>query len=291
MPKIVIYEHIDLPMQWNFEDTTEEKMEKFIDSNNLIKFYDINNSKDLFTILDDIKKVKNCNSFMLSNRYYTKDTLIQTFITDDRTEKIFVKRKINENDSYTYIDIKVKNCECYEYLDVTKKDIIFLLREIFIKKGIMVTPSGMKEIEYVNFVPDGTEIKILNTSEGDISYCDYSVISNDYDEEFERVDEYDKSKCDFVAFYYDFGVGELRLYVQKEANEKNTIISNLVKKDIFGTVFVGLCDKMNVETQNYNLNLDIDLFNTIIQKIDVIKKTEPKVDGLYNIYRVISLIA
>jgi hypothetical protein len=146
--QIAIMRNITFNYNMNFVDLSEENIKnKILDS---VEFYTITCTMDLFNILQSEYQTNSC--FEITNCLYTKDTLIQSFHidTNPKNDFILVKRKINNDDSYTYIDFD-QDFDKFEYLPLELSDVIQIIRSKYISIGIYISADNdIHEIEYIN---------------------------------------------------------------------------------------------------------------------------------------------
>lgn len=297
--KFAVLNSVSLRLENSFESLTRDKIRKQIESN--INFIDFTNTKDLFSKLHEnlgkgVLEVMNCD---YDKNYLTQGLYFENDI--DMYKKLaLVKRKIKQNDSYTFLDFDPKNPddEKYEYISINIEDIVELFRNKYVHAGIIVTYDGIfKQIEYIDLDDSdkqkGKIIYKLNDSDIEINYLNFVNVIQELHEKqtsISNIDKYlhekiEELNIDHMYSKKDFAIGVFSCYIQTKSLYQNEIISKLFKDCIFGNVIIGL------ETKHHNdvrsLKLTPELFKQILNFINVNdgnKKYKPKNIDFFNIF-------
>jgi len=245
-----------------------------------ISFHQFNTFDDLIKISYDL--LLKPDGFNVEVYYYNKDYVIQkiekskeTIITGAITslyeEGIFVKRKIIENDSYTFADNVT-----YEFLDMTIDDISNIIKNHYIHKGLKITFNDSYEIEYVishlietEFV-DKLFIKENNVIK-DITFVNFLAIANNFNSDINKAIEYinnfsNTSYIQYLFIQYDLHYCIMNCYYDFVHHEKliNNTMKLLTDVDFDTECFIGFQD---INKNNEYIPLDKNILNHTIQLI------------------------
>lgn len=274
------------------EDILREKL------NNVI-FYDVNNTLDMYKKINDVLYCGDPNKLIdIANCYYDNKILIQAFYIDDSNKQILVKRKINPNDSYTFMDFKFSEnpseiCDPYELLDITIEDIMNLIIRQYSYCAVLVRTNLTEEnIEIIlNTTADivgNIEIKNDNI----IKYMNMRNWLNQNNFDNENADP-DKLEEELHKYIYNNGIqymyskhntpiGMFNLIAPITSTEKNHKLSHILNQDVFGDCYLWLEENSESSQEHMTLRLDIELFNKIAHDKCSIDKRKNKL--FYNIY-------
>jgi hypothetical protein len=242
--------------------------------------------------------------FDVEHCYYDKNILIEAIYIDNTASDTFdklvvVKRKIHENDTYTFceFDPKIPEVDKYEYESVELSDIVKIIRNKYIVNGVMVRANGeMQNITYLSKTEeDGQYVEKMVVKVGDtektIRYlnivnimrelCEKEqleqqqqlekdqleqqqlTIKNEEHIDIDKIlaDKLNESEASHLHMKRDAGLGIFNCYCQANGTVKNDMISNYIKEDIYGDVILGFENKMDNDERL--LNLTVDLFKKI----------------------------
>jgi hypothetical protein len=288
-------------VSFNFSETevlSNELLESHLDGK--VFFHDFTGTADLFEKMHShlgkcMVEILNCK--------YDETFLLQAFYSENSTTEvhenlIIVKRKINENDSYTFLEFDSNNpsTDIYTYYDVLLNDLYDVLKGKYNHKGIIIrSDNSISDVVFYdkyNKDNHSGELKITKT-DGSIDTYKYisinSIVSkhendNLSPEEFSKVlqEHIDSTESNYLYAQKDFGLGILNCYYQMIGIVKNDTISKLIGDEIYGDVIVGLENNLNDDSRI--LNLDKILFEKIT-KLTQITNFTPKNEYFCNIYK------
>lgn len=275
----------------SFSDLSKDKINSVLSN---VTYCTINNTSDLFNIV--AKSIYNdlppSTLVDITNCYYDETTLIQTITCDLINVSVVVKRKILPNDSYTYLEYNENN-DPYQYLDVTYDDLYNLIYRQHVYQGVYSESSKETNVDIlVNKTDDvfGQADIRLNDNIMSLRYMNLGAwISEKKPKDL----EFDNEECqellnDFINdhrvshFYsrYDMDVGILHLITKQYCFAKNEKVSELIKDDIFGDVFLWLEEKFDNDASSV-LRLNTELFNKLVKGMALANAKNKK---FYNIY-------
>ena len=254
----------------NYKNYLEDKLE----------FHDFMDTTDLFKKLSELSKSKSLEIF---NCAYDSKYVIQAFYyhTESKCydQIIFVKREILENDSYTYLDFDKDN-DKHIYVDVNIEDLIKILKNKYVTKGIKITSSNSFEVvEYVNisesgnigtlFFSDGNTLKYANikniineahnTNDNNTSTDDNTEIKpDDVDEKINKLitETIDSNSVNHIYTQKNIDFCLLNYYSQVIGFEKNTMMSEILRDDIYGDIIVGIENSLDDDTRMLNVSIN-----------------------------------
>lgn len=233
---------------------------------------------------------------------YNETLLLQAFYLEESTDDvheniILIKRKIRENDSYTFLDFDSEKSEDdkYSYLDVEMSDVLNLLKNKYSHSGVCVHSDGsLSNIEYVNIYNKDTHSGIMKILQPDGSYVenkyvDVNMIVHKHEKENPTEAEFatllqqkiDDETANYIYCQKDFSIGLLNCHYQIIGINKNNIMSEIIGENIYGDVFVGLENKLNDDERI--LNLDATIFEKIV-KLCKSSDFKPKNSLFCNLY-------
>lgn len=277
MPQLAVLKNISFNFKNSFDDLTPDFFKQHLDEK--IEYVNFANTKELLVIINDL--FMDTKDIDIVNCHYDKTTLYQGFCHDNNVDTFYdnfviVKRKINDNDSYTYLDYKEDEPDIYTYYDINYDDIVFVLRKKHIHIGIMLSENGnVYDMEYINtYDKDKNCGKITLENKHEMPYfniahymslCNNDNENKDNNENNEKklFDEINESGLTYLYTQKNIDIGLLNCYSQTEGFVKNEIASKLFNEDIYGDVFLGLENNSNHDTRI--LNLTSELFQKIIK--------------------------
>lgn len=248
-----------------------------------VAFVDFDNTVDLITKiateLDDVlKKFPERPPLDVLNCLYTKDTLIQGFYVESGEsvyEKIiFVKRKILNDDSYTYVNFDPSD-DKFEYLDMQLDDIVKIIKGKYVSNALVISSSGnIKNIECMDTYDDASDSGVLKISHDEIirevKYLNVKNILKKFgsnepnEEELSKIlsEKIDSTGSTYVCTQLEFSLGLLNCYCEVVAMNKNDVISGLMDMDVYGDVIITLENHLNDDSRL--LDITPELFNKIL---------------------------
>jgi hypothetical protein len=288
-------------VSFNFSEKdvlSKEFLESHLDGK--VFFHDFTGTKDLFEKMHThlgkcMVEILNCK--------YDETYLLQAFYPENSSTEVhenlvIVKRKINEKDSYTFLEFDSSNptTDVYIYCDVLLDDLLDVLESKYNHKGIIVrSDNSVDNIAFYdkyNKDNHSGELKITKTDGTTNTYKYISINSivskhendNLSPEEFSKVlqEHIDSTESNYLYAQRDFGLGILNCYYQIIGIIKNDTISKLISDEIYGDVVVGLENNLNDDSRI--LNLDKELFEKII-KLTQMTNFSPKNEYFCNIYK------
>lgn len=256
------------------------------------------------------------------NCVYTESTLLQAIYSEsseesERSDKfdilILVKRKLSDDDSYTFVNhLNESGIDIYrdKYLDVDHTDVVTFIRSKFVHKCVQISDDGdVIDTECINLSLDQYTgiLKFDKTADiAEARYVHYQNLSTSISDEhtFESKDAEQKclndlfhEKLSSTGSDYVFAQREItkdiyldcycRPFVSQQAG-KNEFFSKLFGEDIFGDVIL-LCEvHKNEEERIVSLDTKLllklcDILNKKKETSDVtIKQKNPH---FFNIFR------
>lgn len=272
--------------------------------NDCVTFYDFDGTKDLFTKIHSLM-----GNYMLEivNGTYNENTLTQViYVENDNTvhdKMIVIKRKIRQDDSYTFLEFTENGTDIFEYDDVNYDELVNMIHQKYVHSGIIVNAdNSIDQIEYVyiedkndqnmgtisykiqnkNEIHNTKYLHLINIMQGlkdsskkeddDINMTEYNKIIDEKMNAFQ---------CTHLYNQKDFKLGIFNFYSPVFGTDKNEIASNLLEDNIYGNVIITLETKLNNDERLLNLN--DDLFQSILKTI---KNSDflPKNKHYFNIY-------
>lgn len=294
MPIIANLKEISFDLKMSFEDLEKTKIEKYIE--NKIDYININNTLDMYYYVQDIFG-KNSH-IDIGNCKFNEKFLYQYFSIDNENEQlhknlILVKRKIREEDSYTFLeyDPNIPETDVFEYCDVTKDDIIDIIRSKSLIPGLIIKDNGEiieQNLLFLNRNDDVGKI-VLETNNKEIFYLNIANIVNKHNNNDNLVNEIMKEKANAYGtnyFYTQICNGPLifNCFYLSHSETKNEIVSNLINDDIYGDVIIFIQNNCDNDTDTI-IDASKDLFNKIYDVIVNQKKIKRKNPHFFNIYK------
>jgi hypothetical protein len=303
MPTFALLKNVSFVFNNTFESLTHEIISNTIKDN--IEFITFTDTCDLFTKIHSIFSSQSLE-IDIDNSYYNDTFLYQGFynFTQDTVHKNFVltKRKILENDSYTYIDFNYDIPDIHTYYDITLSDIVNIIRCKYIHLGIMLCSTGeIKEYEYITtyntdtycgklLLSNNTEFSfinianILHLSETKTNTNTNTEINTEIDIDTEKSEllhkKISESGTDYIYTQKKINIGLIDCYCKFSGTDrKNEIASKFFNDDVFGDLFFSMENIFNDD--NRSLNLTSDMFKKII---NLTSQFKPKNTLFFNIY-------
>ena len=276
MYKFALLQNVSFNFSNSLNTLTNETIKQYISDK--FELFAFDNSKELFT---SIHEILGKGIYEIINCYYDESVLIQAIFLEDNVSEnykklILVKRKIHENDTYTFLEFDpTSNTEKYQYETMIMDDVVNVVMDKNLNKGVYVHSN--KQIDNVLYY-DKTESNQLGTlvvlHDGNVREFKYLNLVNIMQEVSDKNltdDEFtetlktrlDESGADYLYTQKDFGLGLLNCYYQTFGFTKNEIISKLIKEDISGDVIIGLENKLNDDSRL--LGITKDTFKKIIE--------------------------
>jgi hypothetical protein len=261
---------------------------------NKLEFHDFNGTLNLFK---KIKELMSSSAIEIFNCTYDNKFLIQAFYyhteSDGYDEIIFVKRQLLEKDSYTYLDF-VEDDDKHIYHDVELIDLIQILKNKYVIKGLIVKASTntLEEIEFIK-TPDFENIgEIIIYQHDTIKYLNIKNIINKIhnDDSITNPDDsintivneiIDSHSLNYVYTQKNMDFCVLNYYSQIIGFEKNIIMSEILRDNIYGDIIISIENVNDDDTRI--LNLTTPLFNNIYKCIQS-KIFKRKNHHYFNIY-------
>jgi hypothetical protein len=294
MHKFVLLKNVSFNFSNSLNDLTNNKIEEYLKDK--VEFYSFNNSKELFT---SIHEILGNGIYENINCYYDNSVLIQAIFFEDNinenyTKLLLVKRKIHDNDTYTFLEFDPSSdTDIYQYDSITPNDIINIIMEKNLNRGIYVhSDKKIDEIVYfdktesdqigtltINHNGVSKELKYLNLVNLIKELSEKNISETQFTEILQK--KLDESGVEYLYTQKDFGLGLLNCYYQIIGFAKNEIVSNLINEDISGDVIIGLENKLNDDSRL--LGLTSETFKQII-KLSKNNKFKVKNEIFCNIY-------
>jgi hypothetical protein len=282
-------------------------IEEYINEN--IEFVSIDKTLDFYQLSNLIFNGKTID---ITNCYYDDKILIQGLSVDDLDTYIFIKRKIHNNDTYTFLEYRYdennpdNSIDPYEYETITINDIINIIYKKYVINGIYIDADSSIKPQKMSFIinrkyesndimtPGVIDIEMCDKIK-EIKYLDISKIINKFmsdnvpEQEYETKINQITSAINPDYFYsrFDIGFGIINYCIKVNQSKKNELMSAIIKEDIVGDVY--LWYECSANKEEVIINLSLDLFNclsdTIINKI----KRTIKNPSFFNIYRELTI--
>lgn len=294
MPIIANLKEISFDFKMNFEDLNKNKIEKYIEDK--IDYVNINNTLDIYYYVQNIFGPK--SSIDIENCKFDNEFLYQYFSINNDIEKlhknlILVKRKIREDDSYTFLeyDPNAPETDVFEYCDVTKDDIVDIIRNKSLIPALIIKDNGEITQENLLFLNRNDDVGkiMLETNNKELFYLNIANIVNKYTDNEELINETIKEKSFAYSanyFYTQISNGPLifNCFYLSHSENKNENMSKLINYDIYGDAIIFLQNNSDNDTDTI-INITKELFDKIYDVIVNKKKIKRKNIHFFNIYR------
>jgi hypothetical protein len=275
-------------------------------------FIQYENTMDLYNIVtstlgNNVHEVINC--------MFDEEYLVQCIYCDLDTESghekiIFLKRKILENDTYTFLEFDHEKPEVdkYVYEDIQLSDISNVIRNRNINIGVFVEcDEDISDIEFIDKNEEDYVGKLTISCDNEIKHMKYINLlnilnkTNNEMNENEEIDENirdkikeeknekmfteitNKTNIDLIYTQINFCYGLLNCYSQVQSEEINTVLTKLMGQTIYGDGYI--CMETNVNNECRAMNMNKILFNKILNiKISGKESQSAKNKYYINIY-------
>lgn len=269
----------------------DENYKEYLDSK--IEYHEFEGTDNLIikmseVLSDSAVEVFNCaydDKIIIQAFYYYSDGIGYEKI-------VFVKRDILKNDSYTYLDY-INTNDVYIYHNIDMSDIIKIFKNKYVNKGLIVKSTDtIEEIEFIK-ITDSENIGQLIYNNDNIKFLNISNIINkaSNDEESIKQDEIitntinetiDNNLLDYVFTQKNIDFCILNYYSQIIGFKKNTIMSEIIRDDIYGDVIISI--ENTYDDDNRILNLTLPLFTKMYDciKSKIFKRKNINYFNIYN---------
>jgi hypothetical protein len=295
MPKIVNLKSFSFEPKQSFEEIETNRIIKSLE--NKIDFYDVKNTTDMFFCLQKIFGEK--SQMDITNCKYNKNFVYQCFSVDNTNENVhnnlvIIKRKIREDDSYTFLGFNpnVPESDIYEYDDITIGDIVDIIRNKTLIPALIIKDNGeitMENILYLNRNDDVGKI-LLESNKKEILYLNVAnIINKQQNSEEQDIENIIREKSSAYATNYFFtqisiGLSLFNCFYHSFAETKNDKMSCLLQHDIYGDAIIFLQNNSDNDTDTI-INLNKDLFNKIYNVVVNKQRLQRKNQHFFNIYK------
>jgi hypothetical protein len=263
----------------SFSDVTFDNIANTIDT---VEFT-FDGTRDLLSQLNNILNAQQGDTMEISNVSYDDKYLIQTYsLTENPCNEIIVKRKLKQNDCYTFTHNILEGIEeDFEYVDFKRDDVIAAIRSKFVHKSLFVAPTNIiNEVELLmtKINDDNDEIGNLfvkNISTGQISshkflFLQHLIVtlSEKYeegliDEEYAKILNANPD-IEYIYTQHTLGLCIMSTYSACIGNTLNAMMSTLIKEQLYGNCFVCISDNNN--HSSIPLDLTTELFGQLLSK-------------------------
>ena len=280
MPKVALVKNIRFGMDVGF---SEEKVRESIGE---IVFCEVSGTMDVWRFINESLVKGEANMVEVANCVYTENLLIQGFSVDtnEQNDVVFVKRKLMEGDTYTYVGFDPEN-DVFEYLDLDDSDILRIVGGKAHSTGVIVGADGIvRDMCYMNKLM-GEDVCVLRYRDGDGSGTEHElkyvnlqrivgcsenggVVPEERGNVVEaRVAELlQGGGIHHVYSNFETPFGLLNCFYVTVGTEKNEIMSKLLGSDVYGDVLVGL--ENNCDNNDMIIDLDSRLFRKMVVALE-----------------------
>jgi hypothetical protein len=295
MVKLAILNSVAFEKKNNFEELSNIK-KYLLDK---VQFVNFKNTAELLKLAKGaFSENENSNPCMdVVNCHYDQKYLIQAFSVDNPDEIIhntivMVKRKIHENDTYTFSEFSDEN-DPYGYEDMTIDDISDILKKKSVITCVTVRANGEIKTDGILMLNNNEDVGklLLQNNNKEILYLNICNIINKYNnkENENRIDEIIKQKACaygahhiFVQINISFGI--LNCFYESFAKNKNEMVSKMINYDVYGDAILFLQSNCEYDNESY-LELDDTLFKRLYDIIVDQKRLKRENVNFFNIYR------
>lgn len=294
MGKLAILKNYSFGIKSSINDVDDSEIQKSLE--NKLEFRDFSGTLEFLYIVQEIFGKQ--SGVEITNCDYNKDTLIQSLSVDDENSDvhdfvIFVKREINDNDSYTFFEFDPNNPESdvFKYKDISTENIITIIKKKSIIDGVLIDCNGNidnEQIMHLNYNDDVGKI-YLKKSNKEILYLNISNIVNQHIKEENSIEHAIKEKmnaycADHIFIQIDIGLCVLNCFYKSFSEIKNETVSKLINQDVYGDTILYIQSKMNDDSETI-LNINDKLFKNIAHLVSNKGKINRKNPYFFNLYR------
>jgi hypothetical protein len=201
-----------------------------------IKFVDVNKIKDIFDSMNKNVIKENNDIVNIADIYYTSEYIIQALFlqsNDDHTSKEInlLGSQLNNGNlcesNMLLIKRNITN-DKFDYIDITLDDIIQMVIDTFLHKGVILRHNG--HIDQYEYIYDPLEWTIQKETHENIRYHEFKLLN-------------------FIMTFY------VNKNEKQESVKFNKNASVIYGKKIYGDVILSLRDTENISS-NHNLTKD-----------------------------------
>lgn len=300
MPNLILIKNMSFKYEASFDKL--ELKDIIVSIKDKLEFIPFEKTIELMKKIQELFGI-GINNIM--NCIYNDKHVIQAIYRDNDEsptydQMVFIKREINEHDSYTFGEFSADN-DPYKYVDVLLLDIADIIRKKHINDAVYVNSDGrIDDIEFIDIVESDNTGSLHIKHKKDIKNIKYinSVnISHKLSEKNEASadelqeklkEEMDKHSADYIFTKKGFGLGSLNYFCQGVGFSKNEIVSELLstpnnQETITGDVIICLENILNDDARILSMNKE--LFNKLRTFIKTIKPDfVPKNKFICNLY-------
>jgi hypothetical protein len=296
MPKIANLKSYPFELKQSFDDIKKENIVKSLEGK--LDFYEIKNTTEMFFCLQNVFGEK--SHMDITNCKFDGEYLYQSFSVDKDNENlhgnlVIIKRKIKEDDTYTFLGFNpnVPETDIYEFVDMTTDDIVEIVKNKSQLPALIIKDNGeiIKEnLLYLNRNDDVGKI-LLESNNKEILYLNIANIVNGQKnlENENIIESIIKEKSSAYGANYCFtqisiGLSLFNCFYHSFAENKNETMSNLLQHDIYGDSIIFLQNNSDNDTDTI-INLNKELFEKIFDIVVNNKRLKRKNPHFFNIYK------
>jgi len=290
MSKIAILKNVLFESKTTFESLSDENI--LINFKDKIDFVEIKGTLDIYIQLKQV--FGNLSDIEISNCDYNLTSLLQSFSTEDNNNIVLVKRKLHDNDTYTFLEFNPNEPENdkYQYENIDIEDCINLYRSKSILKGIYVEHDGTKKEQEFIILKNTEDVGkiLLKNSEKELVYLNISNLINEHQNiEEEKLNEIIKEKmnaycAEYIYTQITMGLFVLNFYCQSFSHHKNDILSNMTGNDIYGNVLIFLQNNTNNDNDRI-LPMNMNFFDKLYTAIKNKRQIKMSNEYFFNIFK------
>lgn len=248
-----------------------------------IKSHTISSTKDLIIKLGQIMQITSTDILDVTNVWYDDKYIVQSIICEMRPlSQIYIKRVLEENDSYTFMDHPIDGPIDYQYQDLSEDDFLNIVYSFYVQKGLCIKTDGtMKEIIHMITFTDDEYGKMEYKEDGitkEIKFVNMENVTRKFkeDDDVDDVQEkiknlFENSGATHIYSKMHVGLGLLTNVTPYSALIINDKMSRLHSNEIWGDVYVGLCD--NNKSTPKSIDLTRELFEKILNKRNILNQS------------------
>jgi len=313
MGKLAVLKNVSFDLRKTFAEI--DKLPEYLKDK--IEYIDFTNTLDMHRIIGQV--IGNRKTIEIVNCGFDDTYLTQAFTEecDDPTKEchdniLVIKRKINDNDTYTYSEFSFDNpvdSDRYVFAEITFQDIIDIVARKSMSNGVYVRAGDMNYSNVTNtsilFCADTDDVgriqirdnnKNTNTTNmsKEIVYLNLAnIVNSQHDdsrennqEEISRmIQEKANAYCsEYIFTQISKGFVILNCYYQTFGKTKNEIMSSMLGTDIYGDAILLLQSCTNEDTET-RFNIDVECFKKLHKLLTCGRqKIVPKNTHFFNIY-------